>query len=154
MGTRPLNSANLIQRLAEQRIRITFGVDIRGIDEVNPGIERRPDLRFDLGKPELANGFPSSLATICHGAKADFRYKQAATVQYTILHFPIPPDCFVRSPRIHTNAAAGPAGRAASGRRSQDNALRCAAHHCIGCVNFARVGCSFSRYSLLRQASL
>jgi len=82
----------VLQGPAEQRLGIPVGIDVRGVDEIDSGVESQPDLSLDIRELQLADRLPAAAAAIGHGAEADLGYEQARSAQKSITHCRTPKD--------------------------------------------------------------
>ena len=77
----------VFQRLAEDRLRTPFRVNVRGVDKVDPGIQRAAHQLFCFALLELTNLAPHAAFTAeGHGAEAEFRNEQSGIAQFLITH--------------------------------------------------------------------
>jgi hypothetical protein len=71
-----------LERLAHEPLGLTQRIHIGGVDEIDPGIDRGPDLAVDLILRQLTDMLPNATAAaVGHGAQAEFRYVQAGSAQ-------------------------------------------------------------------------
>jgi hypothetical protein len=75
------------ERLAEHRLRLAGGVDVRRVDEVDPRVERAVDDLVDGRLIGAADGLPDLRAAAeRHRAEAQLRHEHAGIRQLSIFH--------------------------------------------------------------------
>ena len=77
----------VLQRLAGDLLRAPFRIHIRGIDEINSGIQCTAHQLLGFTLLQLTNLAPhAAFSAEGHGAKAQFRHKQTGIAQFLITH--------------------------------------------------------------------
>jgi hypothetical protein len=68
----------ILESLAERLLAFSFGVDIRGVEEVDAGIDGCFDQGVGARLVDVADGFPEAFAAMKgHGAEAEIRNEKA-----------------------------------------------------------------------------
>ena len=83
------------QRRPRQLFGFPFGIHVRRVDEVDPGVEGRADDGFGLRGAELPDGFEHALAAERHRAEAEFGDVDPRLAESSILHGPFFSSCRV-----------------------------------------------------------
>ena len=74
------------QRGTQQPLRLAVGVDIGGVEEVDPRIQGAGDDRADAGLIHLADHLPEAHATKAHRAEGKFGYEEAGPPILVVAH--------------------------------------------------------------------
>ena len=79
--------AEILQSAARHLLRSALGIDVRGVDEVHPGIDSSLHERVRAVLLDLSDGLPAALAAIeGHGAEAELGDLEAAVTECAIAH--------------------------------------------------------------------
>ena len=78
--------ARIAHRRAGDRLAEAFGINICGVDEIDPRIERSRDEGIGHRLVELADSGPEALAAEGHGAETEFGDEQARPAEGVVTH--------------------------------------------------------------------
>ena len=68
-------------------LQLALGIDVRGVDEIDAGVDRKTEQISRGSLIELADDWPHLAASAeRHGAEADFRDEKASAAEFLVLH--------------------------------------------------------------------
>ena len=77
----------VLQRLTGDDFRGAAGIDVRGVDEIDAGVERMADQAVGIVLSQITDLAPQlALATEGHGAKAQLGNEQAGLAEWVVAH--------------------------------------------------------------------
>jgi len=75
-----------LERFPQDLLRLAIGIDVGGIEEIDPGIEGHVDQTLRSRLIEAADLFPIPLSAKAHRPQAQFRDEQTGFTQLTVFH--------------------------------------------------------------------
>ncbi len=81
------SDTQILQRLPDNLLGLTGGIDIGGIEKIHPAFQRARDQGRRTLQIQPANGAEYSVAaTECHGAETNLRHEQAGIAKLIVFH--------------------------------------------------------------------